>query len=190
MHADRTNRSMLLLIAVLLVAAGVAGAITSFGGFGAATQHRTLLDNPVSTFFGQHGDALWAAIAVVALLVVVLALRWLLTLLFSTDRSGDLTFPTGTAGRTTLSSAALTEAVTGEIESYRGVSAARARLIGDEQDPHLVVTATLENTADFTAVRKKIETGALAHARAALDKPALPTQLDLTVATKRSTRVD
>lgn len=189
MHADRTNRAMLLLLAMALIALGALGALLSFGGFGTSREHQTLLANQVGRYFGSHGDWLWPVAAVVALLVVLLALRWLLALLFTTDRAGDLRFPTQSAGRTTLTPAALTDAVTQEISTYRGVSSARARLIGDESDPELVVTAALSDTADFAAVRTRIESGALAHARAALNKPALRAQLDLTVSTKRSARV-
>jgi hypothetical protein len=35
----------------------------------------------------------------------------------------------------------------------------------------------------------RIETGALAHARTAVGNPSMPAQLDMTVTTKRSTRV-
>ena len=106
----------------------------------------------------------WPA-AGLALIVVLAALRWLLALLFSTDRSGDLTFPEDrSARRTTLEAGALTEAVMQEIESYRGVHAARARLIGDPDDADLVVTATREETADLAALRQQIESGVLTHA--------------------------
>jgi hypothetical protein len=117
-------------------------------------------------------------------------LRWLLTLLFSTDRAGDLPItPGGSAGRTTLAARALTEAVAEETESYRGVHSAQARLLGDPAAPELVVTAALEETADFAALRQRIETSALTHARSAVGNPSLPIQLDLTVTTKRPTRV-
>jgi len=79
--------------------------------------------------------------------------------------------------------------VVGEIEGYRGVNSARARLIGDAEDPELVVTAGLEESADFTALRQRIETEALTHARQALGNMALPTQLDLTISTKKASRV-
>ena len=104
--------------------------------------------------------------------------------------SGDLPIRTGgSAGRTTLAARALTEAVAEEIESYLGVDSARARLIGEPDDPELVVTATLEETADFAALRHRIETGALTHARSAIGNPALPVQLDITVTSRRSARV-
>jgi hypothetical protein len=190
MHADRTNRIMLLLLAVLLTAVGLDAGAASIGAFGTATRHSPLMANPTGHFIGAQGDWLWPAAAVAALIVALLALRWLLALLFSTDRSGDLLIHSGSpGGRTTLATGALTEAVAEEVESYRGVSSARARLIGDPEDPELVVTATLEETADFAALRQRIETGALTHARSTVGNPALPAKLDLTVTTKRSTRV-
>jgi hypothetical protein len=191
MHADRTNRLMLVLLALLLMAAGLDAGAASLGLFGSFTQHSKLTINPTGRYFGSQGAWLWPAIAVAAAIIVLLSLRWLVALLFSTDRSGDLPVrPGGPAGRTKLAAGALTEAVTEEIESYRGVDSARARLIGSPDNPQLVVTTTLEETADLAALRQRIETGALTHARSALDNPSLPVRLNLTVTTRRATRVD
>lgn len=190
MHADRTNRVMLILFALALLAAGVAGALAGFGGFGRSTQHDVLVSGQVSDYFGQHGDWLWLVIAGAAAIIALLALRWLLALLFSTDRAGDLPL-TGdhAAGRTTLSAAALTDAVASEIDGYRGVHSVRARLIGDPLAPTLVVTATLEESADLPALRRRIETQAVRHARQALDAPHLPVRLDLTMTNRQAQRV-
>jgi hypothetical protein len=189
MHADRTNRVMLTLLALLLIAAGVVGALAGYGVFGHATQHHALLSNRVGSYFGTHGDWLWPVVAGAAAIIALLALRWLLALLFSTDRAGDLTM-TGdrTMGRTTLSSAALTDAVSHEIGSYPGVQSARARLIGDQSSPTLVITASLEETADLPGLRRRIEAHAVRHARQALENPDLPVQLDLTVSNRQASR--
>jgi hypothetical protein len=190
MHADRTNRVMLLLLAVLLIAVGAGAGAASLGAFGTPSEHSRLTDNPAAHFIGARGAWLWPLAAAAAAILVVLALRWLLALLFSTDRAGDLPIgPADGTGRTTLAAGALTEAVTEEVESYLGVDSARARLIGNGRDPELVVTAALQDTADLVAVRQRIETGALTHARSALDNPALPIQLHLTVAATRPGRV-
>jgi hypothetical protein len=190
MHADRTNRVMLLVLAVLLIAAGLGAGAASLI-FGTAAQHSRLMDNPVGHFIGSQGAWFWPVAAAVAAILVVLALRWLLALLFSTDRSGDLPIRSpGQAGHTTLAAGALTEAVAEEIETYLGVDSARARLIGSGLDPELVVTATLEETADLTAVRQRIETGALTHARSALDNPSLPIQLHLAVTARPRARAN
>jgi hypothetical protein len=190
MHADRTNRTMLIVLAVLLIAVGLDAGAASIGLWGTGTEHSKLMDNPTGRYFGAQGVWLWAAIAFAALIIGLLALRWLIALLFSTDRSGDLLIQSSTgAGRTTLDHGALTDAVVEEIEGYRGVDSARARLIGDPDDPELVVRATLEETADFTALRQRIETEALTHAREALGDMSLPIQLDLTITSRRSSRV-
>jgi hypothetical protein len=190
MHADRTNRTMMLVFALLLIAVGLDAGAASIGGYGTGTAHSHLMANPSGHFIGANGIWLWPVAAVAALVVALIALRWLIALLFSTDRSGDLLIRSGSgAGRTTLASGALTDAVAEEIEGYRGVNSARARLIGDREDPELVVTAGLEQTADFTALRQRIETEALTHARQALGDMALPTQLELTISTKRGARV-
>ena len=185
MHADRTNRIMLLLFAVLLIAVGLDAGAASLGLYGTSTEHSHLMDNPTGRFIGAHSVWLWPVAAVAALIIALLALRWLIALLFSTDRSGDLVIHANTgAGRTILDNGALTDAVVAEIEGYRGVNSARARLIGDPEDPELVVTAALEENADFSALRHRIETGALTHARQALGTMTLPTQLDLTITSK------
>jgi hypothetical protein len=190
MHADRTNRIMLQLLALLLIAAGVDAGAASIGAFGTTIRHSELMANPTGKFIGAQGAWLWPVAAVAAAILTLLALRWLLALLFSTDRTGDLPIPSaGSAGRTTLAAGALTEAVAEEIEGYRGVDSARARLIGDPADPELVVTVTLEEAADFAALRERIETGALTHARTAVGSPSMPIQLDLTVTTRRAARV-
>jgi hypothetical protein len=189
MHADRTNRIMLSLLALALIAAGAVGALAGFGALGSVTQRGALPANRVGAYFGRNGDWLWLAIAGLALIVALLALRWLLTLLFSTDRAGDLPL-TGarSAGRTVLAAAALTDAVTSEISGYLGVHSARARLIGEPLAPTLVVTATLEESADLPGLRRRIEDNAVAHARQALDDPELPVRLDLTVTTRQARR--
>ncbi|MEO6500652.1 MAG: alkaline shock response membrane anchor protein AmaP [Jatrophihabitantaceae bacterium] len=190
MHADRTNRTMLILFAIALIAAGATGALAGFGALGPVTQHGELPANRVGAFFGRHGDWLWPTIAAAALVIALLALRWLLALLFSTDRAGDLPL-TGdrSAGRTTLSAAALTDAVAAEVDSYPGVHSARARLIGNAFAPTLVITATVEESADLPGLRRRIEANAVQHARQALDDPELPVRLDLTVTTQQAHRV-
>lgn len=187
MHADRTNRVMLILFALLLIAVGLIGALTSFGAFGVPVEHARLFANPVGVYIGHHGVWLWLVAAAAGLVMALLALRWLAVLLSSTDRAGDIRLPGDrSAGRTTLLAAALTDAVTEEIRSYPGVHSAKARLIGDATSPDLVVETTLEQSADLSALRQRIETNAVAHARQALDDPHLPVILNLTVSDRHT----
>src|SRR4051794_9622194 len=102
MHADRTNRVMLALFGLVVLAAGAGGMAASTGVFGASFSRRTLSDNPASRYIGHHGGWLWPAVAGVCLLVALACLRWILALLASTDRAGDVTIPGGAEEGTTI----------------------------------------------------------------------------------------
>ena len=180
MHADRANRVVLALFGLVLVAAGGAGIAASTGVLGAALSRHRLLANPAGRYIGHHGGWLWPAVAGACLLIALACLRWLLALLTSTDRAGDITIPGDTAqGTTILQPAALTDALTREINSYHGVQAAKGRVIGDSREPRIVLVVTPAPTADLHALHHRIDTEALAHARQTLGKPALPIQVDL-----------
>lgn len=181
MHADRVNRIALIVLGLLALAAGAAGMTASVGGFGQAISHRTLFDNPVSAYIGQHAWV-WYAAAGICLIFTLAVLLWIAILLVSTDRTDDIPIPVAThEGTTTLLPAALTDALTREIGGYHGVEAVRGRIIGDADDPEIVLAVTASQTADLHALHQRIETEALAHARAALGKADLAIQLDLAV---------
>lgn len=180
MHADRTNRFMLALAGLLLIAAGGAAMAASTGVFGASFARRTLTANRVSAYFAQHGGWLWPAVAVACLLAGLACLRWVLALLASTDRAGDITIGRGTdEGTTILRPAALIDALTAEVGAYHGVDSARGRVIGDARDPELVLTVITAPAADLQALHQRIEDEALTRARKALGNPALPVRLEL-----------
>lgn len=182
MHADRTNRVALTLLGLLVLAAGAAAMTASAGGFGTAFSRRTLFDNQASSYIGANGTWVWAAAAFVCLLLFLAALWWLLVLLVSTDRAGDITIPgSKDQGTTMLPPAALTGALAGEIETYHGVTAAKGRIIGNASDPLIVLTVTAAPAADLPALHRRLQTQALAHARHAVGNTDLPIQLDLDV---------
>jgi hypothetical protein len=180
MHADRTNRVVLALFGLLVLAVGVAGLIASRGGFGTAFQQKALFTNRVSRYIGEQGSWLWPVIAVACALVAVLMLRWIYVLIVSTDRA---------AGRTVLRPEALAAAVRDEITTYHGVSSANARVLGDPGDTRLIVAVAVFSTADIPALRQRIETQALAHARQALGKSDLPIRMFLDVSQAQASRV-
>ncbi|WP_034590610.1 alkaline shock response membrane anchor protein AmaP [Hamadaea tsunoensis] len=189
MHADRTSRVVLLLLGLLMVAAGLAATLASSGVYGNAWAARTLTGNPVGTYAGAQGRWLWPVVGVVALAILVLALRWLVAILFGTDRVRDLAFPTGSRDRVVLAASAVSEAVAAEVEGYRGVRTARARLVGSDEHPELALRVETDIDADLAAVRERIEHDAVAHARQALDRPELPVRLDLETKAQPGRRV-
>jgi hypothetical protein len=202
MRADRGNRVLLTLIGLIVLAIGIGGLLAAGGVFGATFQHRRLFDNPFSRYFSDNGSWLWPTIAAAAFVVMLLCLIWLLRVLFGSDRAGDIAVPTiarssgdpahgdgvHVGGRTRLRPSALTQALTQEIETYHGVTAARARVLGDPLEPTLAVEVTTSRRADVAYLVQRIEHEALAHARQALDKPHLPVRLDITVTDKAAAR--
>ncbi|WP_433605402.1 alkaline shock response membrane anchor protein AmaP [Dactylosporangium sp. CA-139114] len=194
MHADRTNRVALAVLGLILLGMGVTGLLLGAEFFGARAAHRTLVDNDVVRFAIAQRRWLWPAVAVFAIVVALLALRWLHAILFSTGRLAGIRVAGGVAGdraagRTTLISAALRDAVSGEIEQYRGVSSARTHVEGNPAHPRLTVTVHADLDADLAGLRHNIEDNALTHARHALDAPALPIRLDVTTARHGGPRV-
>jgi hypothetical protein len=181
MHADRVNRVALIVFGLLVLAAGTAGMISSVGGFGQAFSRRFLFANAVSAYIGHHAWV-WYAAAGVCLIIILAALLWVAILLVSTDRTDDIPIPVAShEGTTILLPAALTDALTREIGAYHGVEAVRGRIIGDVEDPEIVLAVTASQAANLHALHQRIETEALAHAREALGKADLAIQLDLAV---------
>ena len=180
MHADRTNRFLLTLFGLLVFIVGGAGMAASTGAFGSGLSGHVLLGNPAGRYISQHGDWLWPAIAAVFLLLALACLRWILALLVSTDRVGDIIVGHETKqGSTIVQPAAVTDALTREISTYHGVDAARSRVIGDGRHPEIVLVVTPAASADLTALLRRIESEALAHVRQALGDPTMPIQFDL-----------
>lgn len=208
MHADRTNRIMLALIGLLATAIGTGGLLISGGVFGDRFAHRLVTDNQFVRYFAAQGDWLWPTIAAVAFVVLLLSLLWLLRLLFSTDRAGDIALASAypskresraqrlrdhaadtthrdhATGRTSISASALSQAVAQEIQTYHGVLTTRARVLGEPAAPSLVLEVKASRRADLPALLLRIEHEAVLHAREALEMPGLPVKLDVAVTDK------
>jgi hypothetical protein len=179
MHADRINRIMLTLFGLVVLAAGTAAMAASTGVFGTSFSRQTLVANRVGAYFGNHGGWLWPAIAVGCVLIGLACLRWMLTLLASTDRAGDIIIGASVDESTVLRPAALVDALTSEVSAYHGVDSAKGRIIGDGRDPEVVLTVITAPAADLQALHRRIEAEAFAHARQATGNPSMPIQLDL-----------
>ncbi|GAA1882292.1 hypothetical protein GCM10009687_58260 [Asanoa iriomotensis] len=149
---------------------------------------RTLLENPAASWIGGHSTWFWPIAAAALTLLGVLSLLWLVAILRPARKTGDISID-GSA-RTTLGSAALRDALTNEIQGYRGVQNAKVRVYGEPTEPKIGVRVNLTQDARVAEVRDRIERQALAHAREALDAPEIPVILDLGVSGKTGPRVE
>jgi len=171
---------------VLLIGGGYAGA-RSVGAFGSA-RSAPIYTEQVASWIHLQQSWLWIAVATVAVVVAVLALRWLMVQL-RTERLARIaldvdsaTDPGYGAGPTDLPSAALTAAVGQEIDGYPGVRAVKVFMAGNPDQPELRIEVTIDPGVDPARIRARIADEALTHVRTALDSPHLPTQILFAVA--------
>ena len=173
-RVDTANRTVLGLLGLLLLGGGGVGLTAGFGVFG---DPPPVLPGSARRFEDQQ-PWFWWAVAGVCLLVALLALRWLLAQLH-TGRVTRLDLTRDDRdGRTVVHAGALTDAVEAEAQSLRGVVGASARLVED-RGRTLTVAVELADHADVAEVRRTLEDRVVAHAREAVDDPALPVDIEL-----------
>jgi len=180
-RAGRANRAALAVIGLVLLATGVAGLLAGVGVFGDAVRHHKALGQDTLQWVDGH-EWFWLVAAAGSALVALVALRWLF-LQTQTNRVGPIDLESDRRrGRTILAADAVAGAVAVEIDSYRGVASASAHVLGTRSTPTLLTRVTLDDRGDPAAIRTRIQTEAIAHARQALDKPDLPVRLELRLA--------
>ncbi|MGB8381347.1 MAG: hypothetical protein WCG47_08870 [Dermatophilaceae bacterium] len=181
---DAVNRTVLLVIGVLLAAASALGLVAGIWGLPGARPDDPVVPAGWAAYTHDHAWVWWA-IAVVCLLVAWIGLRWLLAQL-RTDRLArmDLTAD-ARDGLTVVHAGAIGDAVQAQASRVPGVARASASLQGSAR-PRLHVVVDLTHRADIAQVRDALETGVVDDARNALGQPQLPVELELRLARARS----
>jgi hypothetical protein len=171
---DRFNRAIVSLIGLLLLAAGAYGLLRGAGAFGEARAEDPLRTPGIAEFLEDNDEWLWAAVAVLALLIALGAAAWLRAQLTPSPALSELAVATGDGpGRTRLQTSAVNEAVTRDIEADPEVNDARVRVVPAGNAIGLDVRAGVADHGDVHAVRRRIEGEVLERARAALGRPDL-----------------
>ncbi|MEU8259641.1 alkaline shock response membrane anchor protein AmaP [Micromonospora sp. NPDC048999] len=190
MRADRTNRIVVTLLALILLAAGITILLAGTNLFGPNHGGQPLLDNPAARFFSTHGGWLWPVAAVAAAILALLGLRWLAAVVSAEPGQRRINISAdGDAGRTVLDSGALADAVATEVANCPGVDDVDTRLWGSPNAPRLALRVTADPDVDIAALHEQLETLTLPRIRYALGRPDLPVTLDLTYSRRRSARV-
>ena len=171
--AEKTNRSLLWFLGLLLLVLGVAGAVVGSGLVdsiaGTSLADSSLLPPGLEDFAVEQSAWFWPVVALVALLLGFLGLRLLLAQL-GTDRVGRLPLlDDPDAGRTVLDSSALTEAVEDEVEAWPGVASCSASLVRPKRQTMLRVRVRTTDRADVREVRRRLAEETVPHVREALD---------------------
>lgn len=181
----RLNRTLLFLVAIILLAAAAFTLLTGFGVLLLLPADQPLTPTSLS-------PPTWVSYLtiVVAVIIGLLALRWLLAQTQRRAKTGTWRLEADPAtGATSIDAQQAVDPLVDEIENYPGVHRASARLAGTAARPTLYLTIGTADDADITDVRRRIDTDAVPHLRQALDLPALPTEILFRLDDARSARL-
>jgi hypothetical protein len=187
-RTSRTNHVLLSLLGLLLLAVGAFALARYYDWFGRLPSTDRLYSRPEARWLHSH-DWIWIVVAAAAILVGLLALRWLLVQP-RLDRVHTLRVDAdpGQTGRTSMSADVLTDAVEDDLVEVPGVNRARVLLIGAADEPEIVVRVTANPLTDLGDVRRRIAEETLPAARTALDVPDAPAQLHVQVTGRKVAR--
>lgn len=172
------NRTGLLILGVVLAAAGGAGLARGFGAFGDARASGPVLTGEARRFADGHGW-FWPAVAAVAVVLALLGLSWMLAQLRSSRLRGLSLEPDIQAGATRVEAKAITDALESEIGEYPGVRRVRALLIRSSQGAGLRLSIAYGQEADPAELRRRIQDEAVPRLCAALERESIPTVVRL-----------
>lgn len=171
---DQANRTLLIMLGLLLLLAGAAGLALSFEAFGAGAADSPVIPDRLSQFIADN-PWYWWAVAAVAIVVALLTLRWLIAQLHTTRLSHLDVEPDRTNGETVLRGGAIADGVEHEVQGFLGVQDASLRLQGTPASHRYHLTVDLDDRADVDAVRTRLATQTVPNMRRALDfeEPAI-----------------
>lgn len=170
--ATGLNRTWLGIIGLLLLAAGLAAT-----AIGTGLWHTVLSGGPdtgddlVGSWAGDSfaHTAVIAGVGLIALLAALVGLRWLLAQVPRKNAAAVFRLQDDTTtGLTTCSPSVLTDAVSVDVQTLPGVTAAEAVLRGTADKPELTVKVTANDRTDIPALIRGLESGPVAHLATAM----------------------
>ncbi|MFI6499154.1 alkaline shock response membrane anchor protein AmaP [Nonomuraea typhae] len=169
----RGNRLGLALVGLLLTVLGGAAVARSLGLLPQtwAPAAEPLVNGPVIAFFSRPWA--WWALAAGAVVLAVLALRWL----FVQGRRATLSsllLESGPGGVTEISANGVAEAVTAEIAAGPAVLSATAGLTGSPHAPEVRLSLVAGEGARIGEIKEHLAGVAIPHMRDALETDRLP----------------
>jgi hypothetical protein len=176
--SDRTargNRVGLTIVGLALIVAAVAALTRGLGLWPALLGDAAdpVTNQRVRAFAADH-LWFWLALAAVAILIALLALRWLIVQT-RTEAIGAIRLePDSRHGGTTVPAGTLTAALRDDLGESPYVRRTHATLNGPPARPRLALAVTLEPNADLTAAERRIEE-ALDRLRRAMETDRLTT---------------
>ena len=170
-RSARGNRLGLVIVGVVLLAAGLAALAVGRGLLGGGLAATPLLGDRTNAVLAQQ----WVPYVAVAVAFVAgfLALRWLMVQGMN-DTVGRLYLARDEAGNVEMPESAARGALEQEVADYPGVRRARARLTESGDHPHLRLALTLEDDADVAGIWRRVRSEAITNLRGALELDQVP----------------
>ena len=168
---DLVNRTVLIVLGLLLLAAGGYALLRSYGAFGSDQADEPLLLDDVRDWVQRNDDWFWPIAGVVAALVAFAALRWLWAQRPSPMPNDDLVYH-GDDGSTVVRSSALGDAVEDELEQEPLVEDVRVGIVQDSEATLLLTRLTVRDGTPVSAVADDIVRPAVQHCREATGRSA------------------
>ncbi|MDN5859519.1 MAG: alkaline shock response membrane anchor protein AmaP [Pseudonocardia sp.] len=172
------DRTLVVLVGMVLLAGGVLVALLSFGVFGSARAGRPLLDPMIVDWMRAQPLAArliaigaGVALAVLGLVSVARSVRPEVRPVIHVAGRGDTEI--------VVTSGAMGEAVAAQALTLPGVGKARARVVGSDRAPAVRITLWLADDSRVADVLEALETQVLAQARASLGLTELPVAVRL-----------
>lgn len=179
----RGNRLGLAIVGVILLAAGAFALARGFGLIARLPAGEPVLSTAERRM--AHTTAwFWWAAAGVAVIVLLLALRWLLVQGRS-SKINTLRLDAGPDGETRMPSRVVTRAVEHDAEDTPGIVRAHAVLAGSRARPTLRLDLTADDRADWPRLRQDVAGRVRDHLAAGLELDGLPTVVRVRMATQR-----
>lgn len=172
------DRSLAIVIGLVLLALGALVALLSFAVFGAERAGLPVLDPVVLDALRSQALIAQIIALVVGLLLLVLGLRRVFASLRPEPRP-DVVLEQGPGTAIHVRSSAAADAVAEQASSLPGVARAKARVVGTEGAPALRVTVWLTEDADVREVCRRLDEDILDGVRSSLGMEALPVAVRL-----------
>ncbi|WP_043618399.1 hypothetical protein [Nonomuraea candida] len=171
----RGNRWGLGLVGLVLTVLGGSALARGLGAFSQnwAAARTTIVDGNVTGFFARTGPGIWWLVALAALIVAVLALRWLFVQGRRQTRR-TLRIEDGPTGVTDVAAGGMAQAVAADVATGPGVLHADANLVGPPGRPEVRLRVAADESVPIGALGRHLAEVALPHVRDALDRDRVP----------------
>jgi hypothetical protein len=167
-HRDAVNRTVLIVLGLVLLVGGAYALLRSYGAFGGGQADDRQVTDDVRAWFHRNADWFWPLMALVSALVAFAALRWLWMQRPDPMPSDDLVYG-GEQGATVVHSAVLGDAVEDDLVHGPLVETARVGVQRTSGWTLLVTRLAVRDGTSVDTVADDIMGPAVQHCRDAIE---------------------